>query len=352
MYFHNLLCLLPLIIKCVSAEAEQVCSEVTFEHNVVVINELDRTHRKTVTGCISGQNLLLKNLKNIVVKDQQIHALYRGAVSNIPHLFRLDIVNNTITTIRKEAFLNIGAHSINLNRNNLKWLERDSFNNLSSLEAIDLDYNKIQTLPKCVFHNLENLNIISFAHNVLNDFNQDWFSGTPKLELLFLNNNRLRNIPRKAFSKFGNLRSLTLEENWIDYVDPDAFEGTSQLIELYLNNNRIKYLNLDFSNIPSMKVLNIDGNQLTHFPLANLKIIERSLIQLDVHANPWQCPCFDEMAHWANTHHIKMRWRCKGIDLFCYVPQQHSAQCLNRTDTELDSNFWQFSVQNCHKIHL
>uniref|UniRef100_A0A1Y1L310 LRRCT domain-containing protein n=1 Tax=Photinus pyralis TaxID=7054 RepID=A0A1Y1L310_PHOPY len=345
---HRLLCFLPLIITCVSAEF--VCSELTFKDNVVAIHELDRTHRKTVTGCISGQSLLLKNLKRIVVKDQQIHALYRGAVSNIPHPFELTLVNNRITTIRKEAFLNIGAHSINLNCNNLKWVERYSFNNLTSLEVIDLDYNKIQTMPKCVFHNLENLTIVSIAHNALNDFDQDWFSGTPKLEMLFLNNNRLRNIPRAGFSKFENLRGITLEENWIDYIDPQAFKGTSQLNELYLSNNRIQYLDLDFSHIPSIKVFNIDGNQLTHLPLDNLKAIESSLRQLNIHANPWQCPCFDEMAHWADTHNIKMPWRCKGIDLFCYVPQQQSAQCLNRTDTDLDSNFRQFSIQNCHKI--
>lgn len=347
-YQLTVVSLVVLIAQCVSAK--YFCSEVTFKNSLVTIIESDRTHRKTVTGCISDETLLLKNPKTISVQGQQIPILYKGAVSNIPHFFGLKIENNSIVTVKRWAFLNIGAHSISLNNNRIEWLNEGSFENLPSLETIDLEFNQIGVLPKGVFVNLHNLSMVSFGNNCLDAFDPNWFSDTPKLEYIFLHNNQLKSISKDAFSKFGNLKALTLENNWIEYVDRDAFRSVSKLGEVYLGNNRIRHLNLDWSDVQSLRFLGVDRNQLTYIPLSTLKPIEDSLENLWIHANPWQCSCFDQIGEWTNVHNVKLWWRCKNTNLFCYVPQKNSAVCQNRTDTELDSNFLQYSVHDCDKV--
>ncbi|MBN3324595.1 SLIK3 protein, partial [Atractosteus spatula] len=118
-----------------------------------------------------------------------------------------------------------------------------AFINLPNLKSLYLNGNDIEKLSPGMFRGLQSLRYLYFEYNVIREIQPAAFSLMPSLQLVFLNDNLLRTLPA------------------------DAFAGTS-LARLNLRNNYFLYL-----------------------PVSGVLEHLNSIVQIDLHQNPWDCTC-------------------------------------------------------------
>ncbi|XP_030636430.1 SLIT and NTRK-like protein 5 [Chanos chanos] len=135
------------------------------------------------------------------------------------------------------------------------------------------------------------------------------------LDLLHLGNNRIAVIHDRAFADLVNLRRLYLNGNLIDRLTADMFFGLQSLQYLYLEYNKIReivggtfrfvpnlqllFLNNNllktlpggiFSSL-SLSRLNLRSNHFQNLPVSGVLDQLKSLVQIDLFENPWDCSC-------------------------------------------------------------
>uniref|UniRef100_A0A5F9DAW9 SLIT and NTRK like family member 5 n=1 Tax=Oryctolagus cuniculus TaxID=9986 RepID=A0A5F9DAW9_RABIT len=124
------------------------------------------------------------------------------------------------------------------------------------------------------------------------------------LDLLHLGNNRISVIQDRAFGDLANLRRLYLNGNRIERLSPELFFGLQSLQYLFLQYNLIREIQAGtFDPVPNLQLLFLNNNLLQAMPSGvfsgltllrlNLGVLDqlKSLIQIDLHDNPWDCTC-------------------------------------------------------------
>lgn len=330
------------------------CSVSSFEGLSVLIKHEGREHQKIVDKCIDPNsfNFSQENLEKIIVSDQKIPNLNKGAVRDIWAQFSLVFKNNVMDTIKEEAFFNLtGIYDINLDKNGISWLEENAFSSLPTLEVVDLEGNGLEMLLQNTFYDLPNLTTVSLAKNRLEIFKQDWFYKTPKLEMLLLGDNLIRSLSRAAFITMTNLQYLDLNGNLIETIHRLAFDGSNNLKELMLDRNRIKTIDVEFARCPKLTSLGLIHNNITYISEKVLGDLEKSLKHLWVNSNPFQCACFDKILKWSDTKGVKVSWKCRDKSTVCVIPKKDPHVCCHRLDEDFYNEFYAEFNKNCQYVH-
>uniref|UniRef100_A0A668RGX3 LRRCT domain-containing protein n=1 Tax=Oreochromis aureus TaxID=47969 RepID=A0A668RGX3_OREAU len=157
---------------------------------------------------------------------------------------KLYLSGNLIQKIYRSDFWNFSSLDLlHLGNNRISYVQEGAFINLPNLKSLYLNGNDIERLTPGMFRGLHMLSYLYFEYNVIREIQPHSFSLMPNLQLVFLNDNLLRSLPT------------------------DAFAGTN-LARLNLRNNY-------FLSLPVHGVL----EHLT------------SIVQIDLHQNPWDCSC-------------------------------------------------------------
>uniref|UniRef100_A0AAY4DXM8 LRRCT domain-containing protein n=1 Tax=Denticeps clupeoides TaxID=299321 RepID=A0AAY4DXM8_9TELE len=205
------------------------------------------------------------------------------------------------------------ASSINLDKNNLKFLSERAFGTLPSLRTLSLDHNNISFITPGAFKGLPNLVELKMAHNeYICYLHTRTFTSLKRLVRLDLSNCNLFNMPDRIFleqvallellcyqnnfrripgairdmenlthiylernkieavaynSLLGltNLKYLNLQENHINVIHDNSFQDLQKLENFYLNDNLIADLpQQSFKGLVRLKMLNLGGNLLTN----------------------------------------------------------------------------------------
>lgn len=157
---------------------------------------------------------------------------------------KMYLTENYITVVRRTDFLEAtGLDLLHLGNNRISMIQDRAFGDLSNLRRLYLNGNRIERLSPELFYGLQSLQYLFLQYNLIREIQSGTFDPVPNLQLLFLNNNQLQTMPSGVFS------GLTL-------------------LRLNLRSN-------SFASLPVSGVL----DQLT------------SLIQIDLHDNPWDCTC-------------------------------------------------------------
>lgn len=161
----------------------------------------------------------------------------------------------------------LNAKKLYLSGNLIQKIYRSDFWNFSSLDLLHLGNNRISYVQEGAFVNLPNLKSLYLNGNDIERLTPGMFRGLQMLSYLYLEYNVIREIQPAAFSLIPNLQLVFLNDNLLRTLPTDAFAGTS-LSRVNLRNNYFLYLPVN--------------GILDHLD---------SIVQIDLHQNPWECSC-------------------------------------------------------------
>lgn len=124
----------------------------------------------------------------------------------------------------------------------LSTIPEDTFENLTSIETLELNNNGLKELPEKVFWPLTNVTSIQLGGNGMERLHSSQFMGLNDLVSLFLYKNRLKELPEGVFSNLTSLRNLDLLQNELTNITAEDFAGLSQLENVKLGGNPFQHL--------------------------------------------------------------------------------------------------------------
>ncbi len=251
----------------------------------------------------------LKNLRDLKLASNLILMIQSNSFESLTKLDSLDLSGNMLSSFNDPAIFK-GLHKLkklNLNNNQLEYLGHSVFAELDSLELLVLSGNKIskldssntfkglkslkliifqlsdavEVLPRGIFDpliklekiylpsklkkiesytfsNLKYLNLVSISGLGATNLHENTFYNLTSLTSLALMNGNLSRLEMGALTGLDNLQNLNLSKNRLE-----VFEYSNVRLEnLDLAFNSLKTLkNLDFSLMPNLKLLDLNGNQ-------------------------------------------------------------------------------------------
>ena len=267
-----------------------------------------------------GVRHLHENLLRSLTHLRSIHLELPQLVDMPPHLFNIKSVNNkssNLQEIQLHEVQNIPTdlfskqdQLLTLGITKAEELSKNLFDNLVSLQVLELTQTFISIIPKNWFAKINNLILLSLKETSLRRLDAISFAGLTQLKTLDLSLNSLRVIPKDVFIPLQNsLERLDLSGNILKSIELGALDGMSSLKTLELNDNkmaslqnglfnhlvRLSSLNLQenklsslpdkiFSNQKRLSILNLASNSFSDLPQATLQV-SKELISLDLSHN-------------------------------------------------------------------
>ncbi|XP_060682518.1 SLIT and NTRK-like protein 1 [Hemiscyllium ocellatum] len=190
----------------------------------------------------------------------------------------------------------IKAEELFLRQNNIEIIRRSHFVDYSSLTLLDLGNNAIKLIENNTFLNLTDLR---------------W---------LYLDNNNLETLNPDMFAGLQNTEYLNLEFNLIQLILPGTFNSMPNLRELFLHNNLLKSLPVDVFSSVSLSKLSLHTNYFMYLPVTGVLDQLTSVVQIDLHGNPWDCSCniiaFKQWVERMGTDVVVSELKCASPDQF------------------------------------
>eukprot|EP00062_Callorhinchus_milii_P016962 gi/632968838/ref/XP_007900753.1/ PREDICTED: SLIT and NTRK-like protein 1 [Callorhinchus milii] len=159
------------------------------------------------------------------------------------------------------------AQEFFLRQNNIGIIKKMHFLDYSGLTLLDLGNNAIKLIENNSFHNLSDLR---------------W---------LYLDNNNLETLIPDMFVGLQSTEYLNLEFNLIQLILPGTLNTMPKLRELFLHNNLLKSLPVDAFSSISLSKLSLHTNYFMYLPVTGVLDQLTSVVQIDLHGNPWDCSC-------------------------------------------------------------
>jgi adenylate cyclase len=218
---------------------------------------------------------------------------------NLLSLEKLDLSNNQLTKIPKSVGWLRRLTHFSCTNNTLSSLPSE-ISSLTSLRGLDIHNNNLSSLPSEIWFctSLVTLNASSnlleqfpMPPSTFTDINQSALASNSarsnpslahSLRALFLGDNSLTTDVFSAISLFIELRILNLSFNLLDEI-PTGGIVNPHLTELYLSGNALSSLPDDIEKLTNLRTLHVNGNKLQTLPAELSKI--RKLIVLDVGSN-------------------------------------------------------------------
>ncbi|XP_021517932.1 SLIT and NTRK-like protein 1 [Meriones unguiculatus] len=162
---------------------------------------------------------------------------------------------------------------------------------LSNVQELFLRDNKIHSIRKSHFADYKNLILLDLGNNNIANIENNTFRNLLDLRWLYMDSNYLDTLSREKFAGLQNLEYLNVEYNAIQLILPGTFNAMPKLRILILNNNLLRSLPVDVFAGVSLSKLSLHNNYFMYLPVAGVLDQLTSIIQIDLHGNPWECSC-------------------------------------------------------------
>ncbi|PSN45021.1 hypothetical protein C0J52_24515 [Blattella germanica] len=230
-----------------------------------------------------------RDIKEIYLQNNSISVLAPGLLEGLDQLLVLDLSANELTSnwVNRDTFSGlVRLVVLNLSHNDITRIDSHVFQDLYSLQILNLEENNIEVIAEGAFSTLSNLHALTLSHNSLVQLESYHFTGLYVLNQLFLDNNHIKSIHPRTFENCTNLqdlgisgnaltevpegigqlrylKTLDLGENHISKLINTSFDGLDQLYGLRLIDNELVNISRDaFSALPSLQVLNLACNKI------------------------------------------------------------------------------------------
>ncbi|KAK9890470.1 hypothetical protein WA026_010553 [Henosepilachna vigintioctopunctata] len=210
-------------------------------------------------------------IHHLDLSNNKISNLYY-TLSIYENLLTLDLSTNNLSTLGFEKFKSQrNLQVLNISRNNIDKLKKDSFNGLKALVKLDLSFNRLERLHNLTFLELHSLQVIILSGNRITHLERGLLRNTKHLKELMLNNNQLLEIPAAVLSDAIGLQRLALSDNLINSVDEEHMPNLLDLRSLLIDGNIIRDIHhAALTGLPSLERLDLSNNNFTCVPTASL----------------------------------------------------------------------------------
>ncbi|KAM6992282.1 toll-like receptor 5 [Tautogolabrus adspersus] len=215
-------------------------------------NNLPDPDRNTFKGLTNSSIHILD------MSENRIFALQQGVFSPLKEVAIIDVSQNKVNQIHKNAFEGLQGHltMLNLSHNLLGEIYSHTFSSLTNLQVLDLSYNHIGALGYDSFGGLPNLKTLLLTGNSLR--NLGFPASLPRLDFLLLNDNKLEPSSVSSITRFAsNIIHLDIQDNRLTNLG-DVFtflSGLRRLKKLYYGGNRIRFCML--SRVSEIRLSNV-----------------------------------------------------------------------------------------------
>ena len=230
-------------------------------------NLLGELHETSFEGGVSLMDLNLSdNALKYLIKDTDFCTL-------LPNLRTLYLRRNEFDLFDFQELRNCKLIEVlDISSNNISSLS-GSVSNLTSLKYLNISSNNLKT-----FHfdlqDLSRLETLDISYNHLSKLAEDKVAGLESLIELYINHNYFNesdNFP-DFFKFFPSMKVLDIQYNQITHIPVNSFAELSNLTILYINDNKITNLyNDSFAGLGNLKQLNLDNNALGSLPFSVFK---------------------------------------------------------------------------------
>ena len=241
---------------------------------------------------------------------------------------------NNIKSIQQHILGLTDLKELDLSYNSISdFGSRPIFENLTSLQQLNLDNNKLHKLLHGSFSGLKSLAKLSLSSNGITTIEDHGLAGLNHLVFLSLQRNKLSGLSKSWFSAMVDLDTLLLDHNEISVVEDKTFEPLQSLSELSLMENKLQYLNNSiFRGLDKLQILRLDSNQFDKVPSKAFAYFE-GLRTLSMNENPiahLDPGAFDEL-------YIGQITLCNMPNLF-YVDQKAFSGLPDLTSLRINDN--------------
>nr|AUG89725.1 Toll-like receptor 3 [Penaeus japonicus] len=235
------------------------------QHLYLQNNELGKVDDNAFQG--------LRSLHTLDISNNRLVALPEDAFAHTPGLMYCRARNNSLSVLAPGLFGGLDhLVELDLSYNELKseWLTSSIFQGLVRLMLLDLSHNKISQLNQQVFSDLYTVQVLRLSHNQLKTIPAAAFAACVNLHTLDLSYNQLTSVPDKAFQGVSVLSFLALDNNKISEVGPNSLKNLSSLEDLNLNGNQLTAIPEAVGHLRYLKTLDLGENQISD--LANMPV--------------------------------------------------------------------------------
>lgn len=211
----------------------------------------------------------------------------RGVPVNLPRgVQTLDLSRNQVQNLSRETLgFHTGFHRLNLHANKIHFIQPGLFKDMPDLKVLDLSRNHLNVfaVSKVNVGPLSALKSLDLSGNGFYTGMSDYFlADSPSLESVSLSDNSITKVTQDTFKGSLSLKKISLHNNVILEIEDGAFDSLQNLTELDLSKNSITCIK-DF-NLHSLEVLNLSKNSLEDFQSTTAKL-DFKLVSLDLSEN-------------------------------------------------------------------
>ncbi|KAJ9594439.1 hypothetical protein L9F63_014124 [Diploptera punctata] len=163
----------------------------------------------------------------------------------------------------------------------------------SEIQILDLTGSRLPELPRDAFRlvNLINLHKLFLRDCGIECLHKEALCGLSILIELDLSLNLIHSLHPSTFRENVRLRILSLSRNPIQKLTDGLFANLTFLQTVEVSDCQLLHVGRKtFINVPQLKTLILDGNNLTTMQVGSLESLEM-LNGLVLHNNPWKCDC-------------------------------------------------------------